>query len=130
MAETTDSVQWQRLRLGVGAAAVAYTVLLQPVAANLRALDASYARQAHMVQEISLLQRKNLGLEAAIKREDQVLHGKARILAELAAQLATIQRQEQTISSQIQVSAAPTVSLPSTGGSLQPMTTTGASGRP
>ncbi|MHB1505867.1 MAG: hypothetical protein ACYCO4_07650 [Sulfobacillus sp.] len=130
MAETTDGVQWHRLRLGVGAVAVAYTVLLQPVASSLRALDASYTHQAQMVHEIQVLEQKNLRLEATIKRADQSLHNKARVLAQLSAQLTAIQRQEQTISAQIQISAGPTVTLPSTGGSLQPVTTTGASGKP
>lgn len=130
VAETTDGVQWHRLRLGVGAAAVAYGVLLQPVAANLRALDASYAHQAQTVHEISQLERKNQSLEAAIKRADQSLHNKVQVLAQLTAQLTAIQRQEQAMASQIQTSPAATITLPSTGGSLQPVTTTGASGKP
>lgn len=130
LAETTETVHWQRLLLGVGIASATYLVMFQPVVASFRALEAGWARDVRIESEITTLAKRNASLEKEIKAANVRLGAKAGQVASLSRQLVALQKKERALSAQISVSSVTAPTLPSVGSAPQVSTVTGASGLP
>lgn len=130
MAGTTDGVHWQRLILGVGLAAAAYAVVLEPVTASFRRMEASWSREVRIEREIQSLQRRNQALLARVRQGELALKAKAHAVHALVLEVRTAQAKAKALSLQVEAVSAPSVSLPGTVSTPRVQSTTGASGLP
>jgi|GEM_PF-5314987 len=128
--ETTEAVHWQRLFLGIGVVSAAYAVMLQPVLTRFASLDAAWNHEAAVKAEILLLTKRNLALEARVRRENAVLGEKSATVSRLAGELAALQKKEKVLAASIQTTSVSSATLPSVGGVPKVSTVTGASGAP